>query len=510
MGQQEYFNTDHLRSGLRKKTVKSAGAVVFSQTLTVGMQLVGTMILARLLTPFDFGLLAMALTFSLILENFGYIGVTEAIVQGEDLDHGKTTSLFWLNILASSLLCLLFMLLSPWVAGFYGEPKVAPVALWVALSIVACNLSTVHMGLLQRNMLFYETSLVSIASKGLSVVLAIALAWYGWGYWALVAGQLCMTSSMAAGAWLFCRWRPGRPAWNPGVLPMIRFALHTYGNYSLNYSSRNSDNLLVGWRFGSQALGYYKKAYDLFAMPATFLTSNLAGVALSALSKIRNEPEKYRRTYLESVSNLAFIGMPLSAILTLTGSDVILLILGPQWTKAGEIFTWFGLGIGVMLIYATNGWLHLSLGRADRWFRWGLVEFSVTLFLFIIGLNFGPAGVAAAWTLSFYLLIYPGLLYAGRPVDLKFASILSVIWKYFVCALIAGSSSWILLHAAGTLPGLYAGLHVILRIAAAGTACLAFYLLLVLAVYRSADPIVRFVRVLKDMLPVAGKEAEAP
>jgi PST family polysaccharide transporter len=450
----------------------------------------------------------MVLTFSLLLENFGYIGVTEAIIQGEGIDHGKITSLFWLTVFVSFLLCAVFMLLSPWIAGFYGEPMVRGVALWIALSIVACNLSTVHIGLLQRNMQFYETSIISITSKVLSVGLAIALAWSGWGYWALVVGQLAMTSSTAAGAWIFCRWRPGRPAVHPGIFPLIRFALHTYGNYSLNYSSRNSDNLLVGWRFGSPALGYYKKAYDLFAMPATFLTSNLAGVALSALSKIRNEPEKYRRTYLESISNLAFIGMPLSAFLTLTGRDVILLILGPQWTKAGEIFTWFGMGIGVMLIYATNGWLHLSLGRADRWFRWGIVEFSVTLLLFTVGLAFGPAGVAAAWTLSFYILIFPGLRYAGQPVDLKFAAILSIIWRYFFCALVAGILSWFLLNKTGALPSLYAGLPVILRIAFAGIVCLIFYLILVLAVYRSVEPITRFARVLRDMLPVTRKAAE--
>lgn len=506
MGQNDYFNADHLRSGLRKKTVKSAGAVVFSQALTVAIQLAGTMILARLLTPYDFGLLTMVLTFSLLLENVGYIGVTEAIVQGEGIDHEKITALFWLNMLVSVLLCACFMMLSPLIAWFYGEPKVTAVALWIALSIVACNLSTVHIGLLQRNMRFYETSAISIASKGISVVLAIALAWHGWGYWALVVGYLGTTASLAAGAWMICRWRPGRPAVHRDILPLIRFALHTYGNYALNYCSRNSDNLLIGWRFGSQSLGYYKKAYDLFAMPATFLTSNLAGVALSALSKIRHEPEKYRRTYLESLSTIAFIGMPLSAVLTLTGRDVILLILGPQWTRAGEIFTWFGLGIGVMLIYATNGWLHLSLGRADRWFRWGIIEFSVTLLLFVVGLNFGPAGVAAAWTLSFYILIYPGLRYAGKPVDLKFASILSVIWRYFLCALIAGGSTWALLGMAGSLPCLFEGLPVILRIATAGMVCLAVYLLLVIAVHRSVAPIVLFSRVLRDMLPLAGKK----
>lgn len=498
---QDYFQTDHLRAGLRAKTVRSAGAVIFSQAVSVVGQLVGTMILARLLTPVDFGLLAMAMTFSLLFENFGFIGVTEAIIQREDVDHGMITSLFWFNLLVSLFLTVAFMLLAPWIADFYGEPRVKGVAVGVALSIVACNLSTVHMGLLQRNMQFYETSLIAVAAKWINLLVAILLAWYGWGYWSLVVGAVAMTSSTTAGAWFFCRWRPGAPSLDRRIVPLIRFALHTYGNYSLSYGSKNFGNLLIGWRFGSQSLGYFKKAYDLFSLPATLLTTNLASVALSSLSRIAGEPEKYRRTYLESVSTLAFIGMPLSAVLTVAGRDIILFVLGPQWVKAGEIFTYLGMGIGVMLIYATNGWLHLSLGRADRWLRWGMVEFVVTFMLIGIGMLFGPEGVALAWTLSFYVLIAPGLRYAGRPADLRFSGVLATIWKFFLCALLAGLSTWLLLYVAEPVRCAFSVLPVLVRISASAALCGLLYLVLVCAVYRGVEPIARFLRILRDMAP---------
>jgi O-antigen/teichoic acid export membrane protein len=506
MNHPDYFQTDHLKSGLRAKAVRGAGAVIFSQMFSVAGQLVGTMILARLLTPVDFGLLAMAMTFSLLFENLGFIGITEAIVQREDVDHGMITSLFWFNLLVSLSLTVVFMLLAPWIADFYGEPRVKGVAVGVALSIVACNLSTVHMGLLQRNMQFYETSLIAVASKWINMIVAILLAWYGWGYWSLVAGAVAMTSSTAAGAWLFCSWRPGPPSLHRGIGPLIRFALHTYGNYLLSYGSKNFGNLLIGWHFGSQSLGYFKKAYDLFSLPATFLTTNLASVALSSLSRIADEPEKYRRTYLESISTLAFIGMPLSAVLTVAGRDIILFVLGPQWTKAGDIFTYLGMGIGVMLIYATNGWLHLSLGRADRWLRWGVVEFVVTFLLIGIGMFFGPEGVALSWTLSFYILLAPGLRYAGSPVDLRFSGILPVIWKFFVCALLAGLSSWLLLYATEPVSFVFSGLPVLVRIVTSGILCCALYLLLVLVLHQGVEPISRFIRILKDMVPVSLKK----
>src|SRR5207248_3413719 len=101
---------------------------------------------------------------------------------------------------------------------------------------------------------------------------------------------------------------------------------------------------------------------------------------------------------------LAFVGMGIGACLTLEGNDFIRLLLGPKWGPAGQIFTFFGPGIGIMMIYSQNGSIHLSIGRADRWFRWIIVEFTVTGLLFLLGLRWGPVGVAAAWTASFWIL----------------------------------------------------------------------------------------------------------
>jgi PST family polysaccharide transporter len=116
-----------------------------------------------------------------------------------------------------------------------------------------------------------------------------------------------------------------------------------------------------------------------------------------------NDPEKYRHNYLTSLSILAFFALPLSAALTLIGKDVILLLLGSQWIRAGQIFCVFGLSIGVAVIYFTYGWLHLSLGTPDRWFRWSIVEFTVSLVFFVIGLRFGALGVAIAYSASFLI-----------------------------------------------------------------------------------------------------------
>ena len=133
----------------------------------------------------------------------------------------------------------------------------------------------------------------------------------------------------------------------------------------------------------------------------------------------------------------AFVGMGLGAGLTLIGKDLILALMGPKWGPAGQIFTFFGPGVGIMVLYSTHGWIHLSLGRADRWFRWAILEFAVTFLLFIAFLSRGPVGIAAAWSISFWILTVPAIWYAGVPISLKITKVLSVVWRYFVASLVA-------------------------------------------------------------------------
>ena len=198
--------------------------------------------------------------------------------------------------------------------------------------------------------------------------------------------------------------------------------------------------------------------------------------------------------------------MPLSAILTLTGKDFILLVLGSQWTKSGEIFCYFGASISMMFIQSTQGWLHLSLGRPDRWFRWSILSFIITGCFFLIGLPFGIKGVAIAYSLSFYVLVIPCLWYAGRPIELKIESLISAIWRYFAAALTAGLLSFVILYKLNYVVSLFTDLHVFFRIIFASTLCFALYLILVILFYQSLSPIKNFFSIVYQMLPVSLKK----
>ncbi len=436
---------------LRRLAVKGAGKTILSGGYVLAIQVVATVFLARLLTPRDFGVVTMVTTFSLLLSSFGMNGFTEALIQREQIDRTVTSNLFWIVVAGGLFLASGFVVAGSWLAKFYGEPLVAPISAGLSVSIFLDTMSVMHLALLKRAMRFSAVANNLVVARVASVLVSIAFGVAGWGYWALVLGAIAQSLCGTIGAWMMCHWIPGRPRKAEGTGAMVRFAMYTYGRYSVNYFTRNTDNLLVGWRFGAPALGFYKKAYDLFSLSASQLVASTSVVAVSALSRVTGDDAKYRRYLLGSIAVMAFLGMAISGNLTLIGTDLIRLLLGPGWGTAGKIFTYFAPGIGIMIVYGTHGWIHLSIGRADRWFRWGIVEWTVTIGLFIASLHWGPSGIAAAWCLSFWILTVPAMWYAGKPIGLGIGSILDVVWRYTVSALAAGIATKLLLSQWGFL-----------------------------------------------------------
>lgn len=466
------------------------------------------MTLARLLAPADFGVVAMVTTFSLLLVSFGLNGFTEAVIQRDKIDHSLATNLFWINLGAGLLLTLGFAAAGSLLARFYGNARVAHVAVGISLTILITSTSVLHLALLMRAMRFTQVSANDFLSRVVSVVVSILFAEAGWGYWALVAGVVAQPLSQSIGAWTLCRWVPGLPRRVAGTGLMVRFAAHVYGRFTFNYFSRNLDNLLVGWRFNAQSLGFYKKAYDLFALSA--LTQSLTTVAVSALSRLTGDAQQYKRYLLRALSVAAFLGMGLGAVFTLIGRDVIRLLLGPGWEPAGRIFIFFGPGIGMMFLYGVHGWIHLSIGTANRWFRWAWVEFSVTGLLFVLALPWGPEGVAASWSLSLCILTIPALYYAGRPIQLGITPVIVVAWKYVAASVIAGFATAKIIGALASFVAASNAIEALVRITKTTFLFAVLYLGAVIILHRGYTPLTQVIGLLREMLPAGRLSRPSP
>jgi len=487
--------------GVRSLAVRGAGITVFASVLGLAIQIIATVVLARILTPSDFGLVAMVTTFSLLLMNFGLNGFTEAVLQRGEIDQALATNLFWINAVAGVLLTIGFAAAGSLLARFYHDPLVARVTVGVSPTILFTSILVLHLALLKRGMRFSAVSANDILSRIASVAASIILAATGWGYWALVVGVVAQPFTACVGAWFMCRWIPGLPRRVNGTASMVVFAMNVYGRFGVNYLARNMDNVLVGWRFDAQSLGFYKKAYDLFALPASVFVSSLTVVAVSALSRLHGNSIQYRRYLLSALAVVAFVGMGLAADFTLVGKDLIRLLLGPQWGPAGRIFTFFGPGIGAMLLYGTNGWIHLSIGRADRWLRWGIIEFFVTGLLFIVGLHWGPVGMAVAWTASFWILTLPAFWYAGRPINLGIAPILAAVWKYIISAAVAGSATAWLIRDIPLFGAATSAMAAFVRIVMISLLFGILYLAAIVLLFQGCAPLYQVAALMREMVP---------
>lgn len=485
--------------GLRRLAIRGTAASLFSSGMGLAIQVIATVVLARLLAPADFGLVTMATTFSLLLANFGSSGFTHAIIQREEIDHALASNLFWINLAASFLLMVGFAGAGSLLARLFGNPKVENVAIGISVTILLNSTWVVHTALLQRAMRFSVISINDIIARGMSVAVSIVLGLHGWGYWALVGGAIAIPLTTSIGAWILCPWMPGLPRRVPGTGERVRFATSVYGRFTINYFSRNVDNLLVGLRFNAEALGFYKKAYDLFALSS--IMQSLTSVAVSALSRLKADRERYGRYFLTALSVAAFFGLGIGADLTLIGKDLIRLLMGPGWEESGRIFTFFGPGFGAMFIYGTHGWIHLSIGKPERWFRWGIIEFVFTSLLFVLALPWGPVGVAVAWTASLWILTIPGLWYAGQPIRFPIMPVIAVVWRYVAAALLAGCASAVMISKFPSFAAASDSVGVLIRMLVISAVFGALYLGAVILLHGGLAPLHQVAGLLRDVIP---------
>jgi len=496
---------------LRRTAVRGAGAAIAGSTANFALQIGSVVILARLLTPSDFGVVTMVTTFSLLLRSFGLNGFTELIMQREELTDSLVSNLFWINLGIGAVLTLAFAGSGQLLALFYHDPAVTRVTAGMSLTIGIGCLGYIHLGLLQRAMHFRSTAIMVFAGQVLQVIVSVLLAVAGWHYWALVWGSVIQTAATAAGSWLLCRWIPSWPSRSPGTASGLKFAMNVYSHFAFSYLTHNTDNLLVGWRFGARALGFYKRAYDLFVLPETQLLAPLSAVVVSTLSRVNRDREQFQRYFLRTISVLALVGMGIGADFALVGEDLFRFLLGPGWEEAGRIFVLFGPGIGVMLLYNTHGWVHLSIGRPERWFRWGLMEFICTVTLFLLALRWGPSGIALAWTTSYFLLMFPGFWYAGQPIGLGVGPIFAVIWKFFAASVGAGIGTVLISRALPYFATAIGTSGALLRMVLVSLIFFVLYLGGVVALHLGPKPLSETIDLLRDLLPerVAGiKEIE--
>ncbi|MCG8404650.1 MAG: lipopolysaccharide biosynthesis protein [Phycisphaerales bacterium] len=427
--QDQYFRTEGLKPDLRGRSVRGGAITLIAQGGRFAIELSATAVLARLLLPEDFGLIAMVLAITGFVARFKDLGLAMSTVQRAEINHQQVSTLFWVNVVFGVAIMLFTAAMAPLVAWFYKEPRLIWVTVGLATGFLFGGLTVQHQALLRRQMRFADLARIQVAAAALASAAGIFSAWLGAGYWALVIMQLVAAATIAIGVWIMCGWRPGAPTRASGVGSMLAFGGNLTAAAILNYVVRNLDNVLVGWRWGAGALGFYSKAYQLVLLPVRKFNSPVSTVAIPTLSHLQNKADLYRGYYRRGIMLVATVSMPIVAFAFAAADDIVMVVLGPKWIEAIRIFRVLAPAAMVTAINVATTWVFVSLGQPQRMLRWNVIEAVVTTLAFIIGLRWGAIGVAAGCSVALSALWLPSIVYCFKTSPLKIADLLGMIWR---------------------------------------------------------------------------------
>lgn len=415
----ELLGTEHLAGDLRGRSVRGGVVIMGVQAAQFVLSLASTAILARLLAPGDFGLVAMSAAVGNFPAVFLDLGLGSATVQRADLTRSQVSALFWINTALGLFLAAVLTGLAPLVARFYGQPQLIGVTMALALGFVLSGLSIQPNALLRRQMRFASLAGIELVSLILGIAAAVTSAALGAGYWALVYLALVQQTASAAITWLACGWRPSLPARSAGVRSLLSFGAGLTGFNILNYLVRNVDNIIIGRAAGTAALGLYLKSYSLLLVPVDRIRGPVSSVVVPALSRLQGDRARFRSYYLKAITSVAAVGMPVVVFSFVFAEDAILLVLGPQWRESIVLFQALAPAAFVETFNTVGSWACTPFGNSERLVKWQMFATPVTVASFLIGVHWGALGVAVAFSVSTIALRLPAILYLlkGSPIS---------------------------------------------------------------------------------------------
>lgn len=428
--------------GIKGRAVSGALSTGSAQIVRVVVQFASVVILARLLTPRDFGIFAMItpiVGFSTMFQDFG---LSQALVTAPTLSQAEAAGMFRINLMLSAAIAAILVIAAPGIALLYREPIVMWLTMAMAAQIVIAGATVSHTALLSRSMRFGRLAQIDIAKAILGIAIAIVIAFWWPGPWALAAQTIGAALVGMVLAWTFTGWRPVGRVSLKTLRPMLRFgAGMTTFNLS-NYLSRNADNVMIGLAYGAVPLGNYDRAYKLLLYPLQQINQPIASVMIPVLSRLADEPDRYREAYRRTLRQTLLFTLPGMAALICTAPVLVPTLLGARWAPVVTIFQWLGIAGLHQTISNTFGWLFVSQRRTGEYARFGLFSTATCLIAFAAGLPWGPEGVAAAYALSGVFVRLPLIIWqVGGRGPVSRGDIIAVFLPYLV-AVAAGMATW--------------------------------------------------------------------
>ncbi|WP_250443500.1 lipopolysaccharide biosynthesis protein [Actinotalea sp. C106] len=430
----EEVSTGTLASGTRW--------MVVGRLVTQASRFLVSIILARLLTPEAFGIVAVAMTTILALEVLKDLGTGSALIQRASVDQRLISSVFYLNIAMGVLSAGIMALGAPFIAGVFGSPDAAPVVRALSLVLLIGGLSQTHHAILRRRMNFNAVAAIDMTGALTTGIVSIALAVAGLGVWAMVWGNVAGVVAGTVVALLRSGWQPSA-TFSPAALRSIAaFSLNTAAFNLTTFVLRNSDKVLVGRWLGASPLGIYTLAQRTISYPVESIAQVLMTVLFPAFSRLQDDHEALRNGYLRALGAIAFVTLPVMVGAAAVATPLVHTVFGDQWLDLIPLL-WFMAPAGALaaLMSAINT-LYSAKGRADWMFRWGLASGAFTLLAFAVGLQWGLLGLAIAYLVAMTVQTPVGLAVAGSLIELPLGRVLRTLTPYLLMTMTMAAGAW--------------------------------------------------------------------
>jgi len=366
---------------LRKRAASGAKWSGASTMIVTLLELVQLVVLARLLTPQDFGLMAMVMVFLVFAQSFADMGVSAAIIHRQDITRRQLSSLYWLTLLSGVIVAALFVMVSPLIVLFYQETSLQSLLLCIALVFVIGSIGQQFEILMQKHLMFKRLAFIDSSASSFGVCSAILFAWLGFGVWSLVWGRL-ISVSVRSGilSWYgFNHWQPQLYFSFKEIKEFIGFGMFQMGDRCVNYFNQRVDQLLIGSLLGAQALGFYSLAFNLVIQPISKINPLFTRVAFPVFAKINTDNERLRHGFMTLRNLLSTINAPLLLGLFAIAPTLIPFFFGEQWAPSIELLQLLVLVAFFRSMGNPIGSLLLAKGRADLGFKWNVALFFIQL-----------------------------------------------------------------------------------------------------------------------------------
>jgi len=429
---------------LRGKSIHAGLTKITAQIARVFIKILSTMVLARLIAPSDYGLITMVVTFTGFLGLFSSLGLYHAAIQCDSISADQSSALFWITFLFGLILFAVCVALAPAIASFYGDPRLVSATIIIGTGFIFTGAGIQHGALISRQMRYGTVAIIELTSDLISTAVAIYIAWIGYGYSALAYMIVLQPLLVTIGVWYSARWLPKIPRIDTHVTTMLRFGRAMTFTSAVIYFASNLQKILIGKFWGEEAIGLYGRGSYLISFPIDTLNNAIGEVAFNALSKVKRDRARLRRSFLQIYTCVVALTLPLTVACALFADDLIAVLLGPRWSEAVPIFR---LLTPTVLVFAINnpiGWLLSALGMAERGLRIALASAPLVLIGVMIGLPYGPEGVALSYSVVMMLKAAPMATWALRDTGIQFKDIMTGLSGALAASIAAGTLCYVL------------------------------------------------------------------